>query len=267
MSNSTTRILVAIIGIPLFLFLIITGGIPFFCLTALIAVISMWEIHKLFIQKNINTFLILDILFAVVSISVICFLPAKYYFYLLLIPVLIFLIELFRSNKNILNPIVSLFAQLYITLPMILLNELEKRSSGISTSKMNYVLIIFILIWTCDSMSYFGGRLLGKHKLTSISPKKTIEGFISGIIFTIIASFILMFFNKDLLNLTDAIVFGIIASVIGTAGDIFESFIKRSADIKDSSNIIPGHGGVLDRFDSLLFVTPFVYVYLVLIRI
>ncbi len=270
MSNTTVRIIVGVIGIPVFLFLIIWGGLPFFILITLITCISLWELHNLFLKKEINTFLALDLILAVIALVVCFFLPV-FINLLYLIPVIILIIELFRKNKNILNPIVSISGQFYITLPFILLNTIEKYFSrpivfikiGPPQSEvMNYVLIVFILIWTCDTMSYFGGMLMGKHKLTEISPKKTIEGFISGIIFTVIAALIIMYFNTDLLNLSDAIAFGLIVSLIGPAGDIFESFIKRSVDIKDSSNIIPGHGGVLDRFDSLLFVIPFIYIYL-----
>lgn len=124
------------------------------------------------------------------------------------------------------------------------------------------VLSIVIMIWTNDSFAFLVGKNLGKHKLfPSVSPKKTIEGFIGGVVFTLLASyFIHQYFG--ILSLTDWIVIGCITSVLGTFGDLVESKFKRQANVKDSGHIMPGHGGLLDRLDSLLFVAPFVYLYL-----
>ena len=264
MNNTVTRIIVGIIGIPIFLYLIITGGVPFFSLTVLIALAGLWEFHKIFVKKNIKTFLIPDMLFALLALYEFYFGNAQYIGIILLYPIIIFTAVLLRKNKNVFDPLVSIGGMAYIVLPLILLNELIKLKPA--AGLMNYVVIIFILIWTCDTMSFFGGKLMGKHKLTEISPKKTIEGLINGIVFTIIAAFVLMFFNKDILNFKDALVIGLIVAFASPAGDIFESFLKRSADVKDSSHMIPGHGGVLDRFDSLLFVAPLVFVYIKFFR-
>jgi phosphatidate cytidylyltransferase len=126
----------------------------------------------------------------------------------------------------------------------------------------NIVLILLILIWTCDTAAYFGGRLIGKTRLTEISPGKTWEGAMIGIIFTAAASVAVYFLYKRSVTLSDMLVIGLIVGIFGQIGDIFESLIKRFNNVKDSSQIIPGHGGMLDRFDSLIFVTPVIYVYL-----
>ena len=95
----------------------------------------------------------------------------------------------------------------------------------------------------------------------SVSPKKTIEGFIGGIVFTMIAAVVISYYS-DLLSRLHWIILSIIVSVMGTLGDLIESKFKREANIKDSGNIMPGHGGMLDRLDSLIFIAPFVYLYL-----
>ncbi len=124
---------------------------------------------------------------------------------------------------------------------------------------------IFIAIWICDSAAYFIGKGFGKHKLFErVSPKKTREGAIAGFVFGIIgfwAATEILLINFPLQH---SIVIGIIVGTIGQIGDLAESQLKRDADIKDSSAILPGHGGMLDRFDSILFVVPVVYIYLFL---
>lgn len=111
-------------------------------------------------------------------------------------------------------------------------------------------------------MAYFGGKFFGKHKLSEISPKKTWEGSAAGLVFTLIASFLFYYFSADKITLTDSIAFGLIIGIFSQIGDLFESLFKRKLNIKDSSHIIPGHGGVLDRFDSLIFVAPLIFLYL-----
>ncbi|SFU62470.1 phosphatidate cytidylyltransferase [Pustulibacterium marinum] len=118
---------------------------------------------------------------------------------------------------------------------------------------------IFILIWVNDSFAYLTGRAFGKRKLFErVSPKKTIEGFIGGLIFAIIAS-IILFNYTDEMNLTKWIALAIVIVIFGTLGDLVESKFKRTAGVKDSGAILPGHGGMLDRLDSLIFAAPFAY--------
>jgi phosphatidate cytidylyltransferase len=125
------------------------------------------------------------------------------------------------------------------------------------------VLVVLASIWLCDSAAYFAGLALGRHKLFErVSPKKTWEGAVAGF-----AAAVAAFAGGQLLLLPylttgEAIVCGIIVGVFGQAGDLVESLLKRDAGVKDSSALIPGHGGVLDRFDSLMFVSPLLYLYL-----
>jgi phosphatidate cytidylyltransferase len=250
MSNTTKRILAGLIGIPLILILIYLGGIYFLTLCIIIQTLCLWEFLKIFENKNIYA---LKTVTLIISIIIFILLSEKYYSSLLLLLVPVF-IEVFREKKrNPLNPILSVFGAAYITIPFILLNELGK----------NYLIVfyIFILIWACDTFAYFGGKIFGKHKLTTISPNKTIEGAVSGLLFTIISSVIFYYINNSFLNLNDSIILGVLIGVAGQVGDNFESLLKRYTDVKDSSGIIPGHGGLLDRFDSLIFVTPLIFFY------
>jgi phosphatidate cytidylyltransferase len=125
------------------------------------------------------------------------------------------------------------------------------------------IISLFATIWICDSAAYFIGSAFGKHKiLTRISPKKSWEGGIAGFIFSVLAMVIAKILILDLLSIQDAVAIGIIIGTFGQAGDFVESMIKRDANVKDSSSLIPGHGGIFDRFDSLLFSAPLIYLYL-----
>jgi phosphatidate cytidylyltransferase len=120
----------------------------------------------------------------------------------------------------------------------------------------------FILVWVNDSFAYLVGKNFGKQKLFEIiSPKKTVEGFLGGLFFSCVASYFIATFTETL-NFTNWLILSIIISVFGTIGDLIESKFKRQAKVKDSGVIMPGHGGLLDRLDSIIFAAPFVYLFL-----
>ncbi len=128
------------------------------------------------------------------------------------------------------------------------------------------LLFLFGLLWVGDTAAMFVGKAMGKHKLApTVSPNKTVEGFIGGIIGSLVIGVIMYFWKFENLGLLHVVIIAAGCSVFGQIGDLVESMWKRSIGIKDSSAIIPGHGGVLDRFDSLLFGAPFMYVYLQLV--
>jgi len=131
--------------------------------------------------------------------------------------------------------------------------------------KPEIIVGVFVLIWCNDTFAYIIGKSLGKNKLLeSVSPKKTIEGFFGGLIGAIIAGFII--FNiLDIYTLAIWISLGVIISVFGTIGDLVQSNYKRQAGVKDSGNLMPGHGGLYDRLDSAIYTSPFIYAFLQLI--
>ena len=121
------------------------------------------------------------------------------------------------------------------------------------------ILAIFIMLWANDTLAFLIGKWLGKKKLFErLSPKKTIEGFVGGLVGSVAAGIILSVYHHEI-NIGYWIVLSFVISVAGTFGDLFESMLKRNAGVKDSGNVIPGHGGVLDRLDSFLFAAPFVF--------
>jgi phosphatidate cytidylyltransferase len=123
-----------------------------------------------------------------------------------------------------------------------------------------WTLLVLIGIWSADSGAYFGGVLFGKHLLwPAISPKKTYEGAIGGIILAVLVTLIFSYANPNLLSLTQAVILGVVISIVGQLGDFIQSAYKRAKGIKDTGGLLPGHGGVLDRVDSWLIVFPFVH--------
>jgi phosphatidate cytidylyltransferase len=125
------------------------------------------------------------------------------------------------------------------------------------------IISILAIIWICDSAAYYIGSAVGKHKLfPRVSPNKSWEGAVAGFVCAVISAILLKIFFLNYLSMESAVVFGIIIGTIGQMGDLVESLFKRDAGVKDSSNIIPGHGGVLDRFDSLILTSPVIYLYI-----
>jgi phosphatidate cytidylyltransferase len=186
------------------------------------------------------------------------------YLLLLVFPVTIIL-ELFRSEKPSWKRIgIYYTGWLYVGVPFGLMCTLYLTPA--SETYFNGILIgLFAIIWSSDVFAYLTGSMIGKHKLFErLSPKKTWEGSIGGLVFALAAAYLLSLFYSQL-TLAEWMVLAVIIVVTGTLGDLSESFLKRQAGVKDSGNLFPGHGGMLDRFDAALFATPFVFVYVNLI--
>jgi phosphatidate cytidylyltransferase len=176
----------------------------------------------------------------------------------------LFIIEVFRSKSHPFSNIAfTLLGVVYVALPFSLLNYLVIDLSVMPSYKFSpWVLIgMFMTLWANDSWAYLWGSWFGKHKLyPSVSPGKTWEGFIGGFFTCLLWAWLMSLFIKDI-GLIDWLALASILSLVGTVGDLAESKLKRSLNIKDSGNILPGHGGILDRFDALILATPFVVVY------
>lgn len=187
--------------------------------------------------------------------------------YLILL-VYMFISELYLKNEDpITNWAYSILTQIYIALPIALLNVLYFQTStqGLTTINTILPLSVFVFLWTSDTGAYCVGSLIGKHRLFErISPKKSWEGSIGGGVLAVIASVIFAHFFP-FMNIFQWIGLAIVIVVFGTWGDLVESLLKRTLGVKDSGNILPGHGGFLDRFDSSLLAIPAAVCYLYLI--
>ena len=170
--------------------------------------------------------------------------------------------EMYRKKSNPFENIaLTLLGVAYIALPISLLWMISFREN-LYIYNPHLILGYFIIVWTYDSMAYVSGMMFGKRKLFErISPKKSWEGAIGGFIFSIAIAIGISYFFIELTALKWAI-FAALVAILGTYGDLAESLLKRSNDIKDSGTILPGHGGILDRFDALFLAIPVVYLYL-----
>lgn len=267
MSNLSTRIIVALFGIPLIIILAIVGKIPFLIFVFFIGLVSFFEFSNIISRRRFfpNLFAGSLAVFVIILNSYLGFIDFE--LLSMIIISLLLLLELFRHRESaIANIGTTLIGIFYIGF---FSASIEKIREFYSTTLFNYdqggYLIIAILasIWVCDSAAYFIGSALGKHKMfPRISPHKSWEGAAAGFVFSILTMIIAKTFLLDLISMGNAIVIGIIIGLFGQAGDFVESMIKRDANVKDSSSLIPGHGGIFDRFDSLLFSAPLIYIYL-----
>ncbi len=172
---------------------------------------------------------------------------------LLFVPILVLLLTTLSKKTALLAGMISLGGMLYIMLPMILLYSMRLQSIVIPLS-------LVLMIWMNDTMAYLVGSFIGKTPFSAISPKKTWEGTAGGALLTIGGAAIWGYYTPYY-SMIDWMALALCAAVAGTAGDLLESKLKRLANIKDSGTMMPGHGGALDRFDSLLVATPFAFVY------
>ncbi|MBN2480815.1 MAG: phosphatidate cytidylyltransferase [Bacteroidales bacterium] len=245
------------------------GKVPFGILLLCIGTIALYEFYKLK-DETIAPAVSITGLAAGNLLIVTAFLvssrildPAWLALSLLLI-LLLFILALFMNHQKAPgNLALQLLGIIYISLPLAVSTYIVFPRSFQYQYTHRIMLGMFILIWINDTVAYLAGITLGRHRLyEKISPRKSWEGVAGGSLFTIIAAFWL----GDIMNAltrTDWIITAVIVSLFGVFGDLFESMFKREVRVKDSGNIIPGHGGVLDRIDSMLFVVPVVFVYLI----
>ena len=177
-------------------------------------------------------------------------------------------VQLYIPQENALKSLsASLASQLYIALPLSLM------SFTFHVFGWEVILAMFVMIWLNDTGAYCVGCTCGKHRLFErISPKKSWEGFFGGLLFTVLAGVAASLWLSDKFttelaqfNMIEWILFGVLVTVFSTWGDLCESLLKRTAGVKDSGNIIPGHGGILDRIDSMLFVVPVTFIFCLIV--
>jgi phosphatidate cytidylyltransferase len=268
--NFFTRTAVGGVYILLILLGILGGRFSFLAVFGIITGMGLFEFYRM-VEKNTSH--AISKIFNIASGMLIFFgvflfleeialhaLPVLVLLYLLIL----FMSGVFLPRNDIFHAIIySVFGQMYVTMPLSLLMFVSYQF-GSTVEGYHYALVmaLFVLIWVNDTGAYLVGSLFGKHSLNKrISPKKSVEGFIGGIVFTILASFVLFQFYSEY-PLVFWIGFAAVIALFGTLGDLFESLIKRTYAVKDAGQIMPGHGGILDRIDSLLIAVPAVYLYL-----
>ncbi|ACD89387.1 MAG: phosphatidate cytidylyltransferase [Chlorobium limicola] len=260
--NLLQRVLVALAGIPFLVWVIKLGGAPFFLLLLVLALAATFEFYRIARHKADPSPLWLVLGLTVAIQLNFYFMYIDTWELLLGIVLLLFVIELFRVDGSPLLNLGSVMTiLLYVNLCFGAL--LQLRQHGHNGEGEALVLLLFICVWAADISAYFGGSLLGgkliRRKLFErLSPHKTWEGYFSGFAGSFSASVLCLQLMPQL-SLQQLILTGVIVGAVSPAGDLIESMFKRDAGVKDSSALIPGHGGVLDRFDTIMFVAPIVY--------
>lgn len=268
LSNTSTRIIVSVIAIPILLLLAYLGEIFFVLFVLLISSASYLELSLMAKKKGANP----NLIWGVIGVLIIIYNHYEHYIDVKLILILWFIIllllELFSKKQSpILNIGTSLLGLVYFGFfgsSLVGIREFYPQLGDLYLRGGWMIISIFATIWICDSAAFFGGKALGKHKLFSrVSPKKTWEGAIFGFVFAIATMILAQQTVLSFIIINSAIVIGIIIGLFGQIGDLVESLLKRDAEVKDSSFLIPGHGGIFDRFDSLFFTSPLIYIYLI----
>jgi len=253
------------------------GGIAwnFYSLAILFFIIAMLgldEFYKLLIKSGREPqhklgLLCSGTIFLLVAISNLVGQQAVVYLSFML-AACIFLAELYRNKQHpFQNIAATIVGIVYIVMPLALwVNFLKGYTLNTGTYNPHLLLGFFFLLWTNDTGAYLVGVSIGKHKLWErISPKKTWEGFFGGLLLSVAVGYVISLFYLEL-NYILWMLMAVIVSIFGTMGDLVESAFKRSIDAKDSGSILPGHGGILDRFDGVFLSTPFVLVLLQLVE-
>lgn len=272
--NLIIRSLSGLVYVALIVLGVITTQWAFVALCSLLALLASHEFLKMTKPggEKINHWI--DVAFAVIAVLLMSIATIGIFAGMYIVVVLLLLpgyvlargvMQLYEKREQPINSLAySMFAQIYITLPLILMPLIYEEISSI------FLLLIFVMIWANDTGAYLVGCSMGRRRLFErISPKKSWEGFWGGMVFTVVVS--VLFYSvfedavpDDLRTLPFFIILGIVVSLFATFGDLVESMIKRSLGVKDSGNLIPGHGGILDRIDSMLFVIPAVVLYFML---
>lgn len=252
------RIITGVIAAACFIPFVVYGNMPFTILVYVMAAVGMFEILRM---KNISIFSLPGLigtltLFAIlmpdsIEAKVIDLTTYSKIEWIMIAAILLLVYSVIVKNSFTFDDVAFvLLSAVYVGVGFYYL--IETRDAG-----LKYIIFALLVVWTTDSGAYFTGRKLGKNKLwPEISPNKTVEGFVGGIVIAVIFACMMQLiypFDKSWLTL---IMITIVSSIFGQLGDLAESAIKRHFNVKDSGNILPGHGGILDRFDSLIFVLP-----------
>ncbi len=273
MSNLAKRTLTGIAIVLLVIFSVVLGRYVFASFFLMVTILGLWEFYSLLERAEIFPNKILGVvaggvLFVSNALVSLELAPLDILLFNFLLIFFVFLFELYRNLPHpFTNVAFTFFGLLYVAVPFALIIYLPNPAFEPGVYKQNIVLGFFFLIWVNESGAYLVGSSIGKHKLFErVSPKKTWEGTSGGgILCLITAAVISMFYDE--LSLLNWMVMGALIVVFSTYGDLFESMFKRSIKAKDSGRILPGHGGILDRFDGVIMAIPFIFVYLLWVSI
>ncbi|MBS3807312.1 MAG: phosphatidate cytidylyltransferase [Bacteroidales bacterium] len=268
MSNFWQRTLSGILIVAAIIGALLGGPLSFMLLFAGITALGLYEFLQMVSadQVRVSGFLIMA---AGVMVFILHFLVAGHYIspsalsWLLILPLIIWVDEIFRKRSHPMrNLAYSLTGLIYPATMMSSLSYLAYLGASENTFNHSLLISLFLLIWTHDTFAYLTGKKLGKHKLLPrISPGKSWEGMAGGLLTSMLVAF-LLFRLQGGMALIHWLVMAVIVTLAGTLGDLCESYLKRSFGVKDSGSLIPGHGGMLDRFDAALFIFPVAYLYL-----
>ncbi len=269
MNNLFTRSLTGLVFAALIIVAVLLGKTTFAALFFVINLFALAEFYRL-VSRRPDTGTILpvgltagSIVFILISLVSLELAGNRWLLLILLVPVMVTVFFIYKKNTAPASAIAIILSGIIcITIPFAILGFLYNPAFFPGVAHPEILLGFFIIIWSYDSFAYLTGMLFGKHKLFERhSPKKTWEGTIGGSVFALLAGWIL-FSVYGVFDLGTWLGMGALIIVFGTLGDLAESMLKRNFNVKDSGNSLPGHGGLLDRFDAVLMASPVIFVYL-----
>ncbi len=253
-----TRIISALIALPLLFFVLFSGGITLYIATFAISIVGLYEFYKAFSKSYKAITWAGYLMTAALFIGYYIGFGMNYLTMIISIFMFILLGLVVFTKQTIMNAMITFLGFFYVSFSLshlILISDLDNNF---------FIWYPFIIAFATDTFAYFIGKMFGKTKLIpSVSPNKTVEGSLGGIIACLILSFAYAYWGNPEFQFY-AIFLGLLGSILSQVGDLIASKIKRVVDIKDFGKIMPGHGGVLDRFDSLIITLPLVYYFMVL---
>ncbi len=262
------RLMTAAVGVPVAIVFSLVGGIGFLLAMNLIIGVGLFEFYRMMEAKGIEPYKKLGVA-AGLGVSWYVYFQGGLFSSLFITLVLIgvMVMELTRRDNelavfHISTTILGIFYVAWLGSHIILLRRLGETAPWGDTGGW-FVILAFALAWGSDTGGYFFGHAFGKRKLLPrVSPNKSVEGAIGGLVVSLFVAVCAKFTFASYLSTVDVIILGVGSSVMATLGDLVESLLKRDVKVKETSHALPGHGGMLDRFDSVLFVAPLVYYYL-----
>lgn len=268
-SSVILRVLASIVFIPCLIIVTWRGGYHFLALVDIVIFIGLWEFYGMMEAKGIRPYRAIGILSGLALSWYVYFRNGIYANLFLTLGLLaIMTLELARRDGrnaiyHISTTVLGVFYVAFLASHLVALRELPLAVGLDYWMGRSFVFLAFVMTWACDTGAYIVGMSWGKRSLLPrVSANKTVEGSIGGVVSAAIGAVVAKYTFAEYLELSQAVVLGLAVGIIGQFGDLVESMIKRDADVKDTSGIIPGHGGVLDRFDGLFFTAPLLYYYL-----